>query len=53
MTVLKVTEVKEPLVIGKFYLVPCVTMPFDIEVGETHLIAEILARIRLEPDKKV
>ncbi len=31
MTILRVTEVKEPLIIGKFYLVPCVTMPVDIE----------------------
>lgn len=31
MTITRVTEVKETLVIGKFYLVPCVTMPVDIE----------------------
>ena len=49
MTILKVTEVKETLVIGKFYLVPCVTMPVDIEGFKAGKPIPVIGNLHSDP----
>ncbi len=49
MTILKVTEVKETLIIGKFYLVPCVTMPVDIEGFKAGKPIPVIGELHADP----